>query len=200
MFTGIIEEIGKIIEITNNKDNKCFTIESKLVSELKVDQSFSHDGVCLTVVEVNEKNSTYKVTAIKETLDRTSLANWQVGYEVNLERAMKADGRFDGHFVQGHVDTVGKVDEFYDGNGSWMIFITYPEGLGYTVSKGSITVNGVSLTVVDSFPNAFSVAIIPYTWEHTNLSKLQKDSVVNLEFDIFGKYVQRLQQLEMNRV
>jgi len=200
MFTGIIEGIGKIVEINDDRDNKSFTVKSNIASELKVDQSFSHDGVCLTVVEVNAKNSTYKVTAIKETLDRTSLANWQIGHEVNLERAMKADGRFDGHFVQGHVDTKGIVDEFYDANGSWMIFITYPDGIGITVNKGSITVNGVSLTVVDSFPNVFSVAIIPYTWENTNLSQLKKGSVVNLEFDIFGKYVQRLQQLEMSRI
>lgn len=200
MFTGIIEGIGKIVEINHYRDNKCFTIESNIAGELKVDQSFSHDGVCLTVTEVIAKNSTYKVTAIKETLNRTSLANWQIGYEINLERAMKADGRFDGHFVQGHVDTTGIVDEFYDANGSWMIFIAYPKGSGITVSKGSITVNGVSLTVVDSFPNAFSVAIIPYTWENTNLSKLKEGSIVNLEFDIFGKYVQRLQQLEMSRI
>ncbi len=200
MFTGIIEGIGKIVEIHNDRENKCFTIESHIASELKVDQSFSHDGVCLTVTEVDVKNSTYKVTAIKETLDRTNLANWQIGDEINLERAMKADGRFDGHFVQGHVDTKGLVDEFYDTNGSWMIFITYPDGLGITVSKGSITINGVSLTVVDSFPSAFSVAIIPYTWENTNLSKLKKGSIVNIEFDIFGKYVQRLQQLELSRI
>ncbi len=200
MFTGIIEGIGKIVEIHNDRENKCFTIESHIACELKVDQSFSHDGVCLTVTEVDVKNSTYKVTAIKETLDRTNLANWQIGDEINLERAMKADGRFDGHFVQGHVDAKGLVDEFYDTNGSWMIFITYSDGLGITVSKGSITINGVSLTVVDSFPSAFSVAIIPYTWENTNLSKLKKGSIINIEFDIFGKYVQRLQQLELSRI
>jgi len=200
MFTGIIEEIGKIVEITNEKENKCFKIHSKLSSELKIDQSFSHDGVCLTVTEIDIKNSTYKVTAIQETLNRTNLAKWHVGYEVNLERAMKADGRFDGHFVQGHIDAIGIIDEIHEANGSWMIFIQYQEGLGYTVSKGSIIVNGVSLTVVDSFPNAFSVAIIPFTWRHTNLSKLEKGSIVNLEFDIFGKYVQRLQQMEMNRI
>ena len=179
MFTGIIENQAKVIAIHQNGSNVDFVFESNLTPELKIDQSLSHNGVCLTVTSIAE--NTYTVTAIQETLNRTNLGNLIADQLVNLE-----------HIVQGHVDCVGTIDEIHDLDGSWMIFINHPVEAGLTVTKGSVCLNGVSLTVVDSFPDAFSVAIIPYTWEHTNLSKLAPGDNVNIEFDILGKYMKKL--------
>ena len=189
MFTGIIEQQAKVEEIVKDQSNVHFRLSSLFQNELKVDQSVAHNGVCLTVTKID--NNGYWVTAIDETLQRTNLNHWHVNDLVNVERCMPAHGRFDGHIVQGHVDCVGTVDEIHDLDGSWMIFIAHPQDTGITVNKGSICVNGVSLTVVDSFPDAFSIAIIPYTWEHTNLSKLKTGDAVNLEFDILGKYLKK---------
>ncbi len=190
MFTGIIENQAKVIAIHQNGSNVDFVFESNLTPELKIDQSLSHNGVCLTVTSIAEK--TYTVTAIQETLNRTNLGNLIADQLVNLERCLPANGRLDGHIVQGHVDCVGTIDEIHDLDGSWMIFISHPVEAGLTVTKGSVCLNGVSLTVVDSFPDAFSVAIIPYTWEHTNLSKLAPGDNVNIEFDILGKYMKKM--------
>jgi riboflavin synthase len=189
MFTGIIEQKAKVEEIVKDQSNLHFRLSSPFQNELKVDQSVSHNGVCLTVTKIDGNG--YWVTAIDETLQRTNLKNWNVNDFVNVERCMPANGRFDGHIVQGHVDCVGTIDEIHDLDGSWMIFIAHDADAGITVNKGSICVNGVSLTVVDSFPDAFSVAIIPYTWEHTNLSNLRQGDAVNLEFDILGKYLKK---------
>ena len=191
MFTGIIENVGTILKQEEEGSNIHYTIESDLASELKVDQSVAHDGVCLTVTSVTEKN--YTVTAIQETLDRTSLGSWKTGTIINQERCMKAGGRFDGHIVQGHVDQVGEVIEIENKDGSWKYFIRYDDSKGnITVEKGSICVNGVSLTVVDSNKNSFSVAIIPYTYEHTNFHNFKVGDQVNLEFDVIGKYIQKV--------
>ncbi len=196
MFSGIVESMGEIVKVTREGSNIHFTVQSSLAGKLKVDQSMSHDGVCLTVVKVKKKKEQYVVTAIDETLNKTCLRNWTEGYQVNLERSMKADGRFDGHIVQGHVDqtaTCIKVEEF---DGSWKYHFEYDPTLNnFTVTKGSISVNGVSLTVVDSEPGRFSVAIIPYTYEHTNFHNFQPGTIVNIEFDVLGKYMHRL--LEM---
>lgn len=189
MFTGIIEQQASIVNIVEEQSNVHFQLHADFQNELKVDQSISHNGVCLTVTKIDADG--YWVTAIDETLQRTNLSQWKKGDWVNVERCMPSNGRFDGHIVQGHVDCVGVVDEIHDLDGSWMIFITHPQEAGITVTKGSICVNGISLTVVDSFPDAFSVAIIPYTWEHTNLSKLTVGSQVNVEFDILGKYLKK---------
>lgn len=189
MFTGIIEQQARIEKTVKDQSNVHFQLTSPFQHELKVDQSVAHNGVCLTVTKIED--SGYWVTAIDETLQRTNLSQWKVGDAVNVERCMPANGRFDGHIVQGHVDCVGTVDEIHDLDGSWMIFIAHDMEAGITVNKGSICVNGVSLTVVDSFPDAFSVAIIPYTWEHTNLSALKPGDLVNLEFDILGKYLKK---------
>ncbi len=190
MFTGIIENQAKVISINENASNVDFTFESALAPELKIDQSLSHNGVCLTVTGITE--NTYNVTAIQETLQRTNLGQLVPNQFVNLERCLPANGRLDGHIVQGHVDCVGSINEIHDLNGSWMIFVSHNQEAGITVQKGSICLNGVSLTVIDSFPDAFSVAIIPYTWEHTNLSKLTPGDFVNIEFDIFGKYMKKM--------
>ena len=190
MFTGIIENQATVISITQKGSNVDFVFESALATELKIDQSLSHNGVCLTVTSIAE--NTYTVTAIQETLLRTNLGQLSPNQFVNLERCLPANGRLDGHIVQGHVDCVGSIDEIHDLDGSWMIFISHPVEAGLTVTKGSVCLNGVSLTVVDSFPDAFSVAIIPYTWEHTNLSKLAPGDNVNIEFDILGKYMKKM--------
>lgn len=195
MFTGIVEDTATLVRHETEGTNVHYTFQHPMAQELYVDQSLAHDGICLTIVAVDKSNNEYRVTAIKETLERTHIWTWDKGYKVNLERCMPANGRFDGHIVQGHVDAVGNVDEIHDLDGSHMLFISYPTGSGITVPKGSITINGVSLTVVDSFPDAFSVAIIPHTWNKTNLGKLKQGSKVNLEFDILGKYVQRMQQM-----
>ncbi len=188
MFTGIIEEIAEVIAIEKNKSNVIFTLKANLANLLKVDQSLAHNGCCLTVIEQNEVN--YKVTAIQETLERTNLSNWSIGTRVNLERCMKADGRFDGHIVQGHVDCVATCTEILDLDGSWKYTFRY-NAEHETVEKGSITINGTSLTVVDSLEGAFSVCIIPYTYEHTNFNEFCVGTLVNIEFDVFGKYIQK---------
>ncbi len=191
MFTGIIESTGKIISITRDKSNVHFKIESNISNELKVDQSISHNGVCLTVTSI--EGNIHSVTAIDETLKKSNLGKLNVDDFVNLERCMIANGRFDGHVVQGHVDQIGICTSVKDENGSWLYDFEYDPDLGnITVEKGSICVNGVSLTCFNSKDNGFSVAIIPYTYEHTNFNQLKKGDVVNLEFDIIGKYVKRL--------
>lgn len=191
MFTGIIETLGIIQKIEKEGTNVHFEIASKINHELKIDQSLAHNGVCLTVVEINE--STYRVTAIDETLTKTNLKSWQPGKKVNLERCMAANGRFDGHIVQGHVDQIGTVEQITENDGSWVFDFSFDPSLGnVTVEKGSITINGTSLTCFNSKSGKFSVAIIPYTYEHTNFHELKKGDEVNLEFDIIGKYIQRI--------
>ncbi len=193
MFTGIIEDIGEISQLKEEGDNLHITVRSQLAPELKVDQSVSHNGVCLTVVEVDSEF--YVVTAISETLDKSNLGGLELGSQVNLERAMKLGDRLDGHIVQGHVDQTGRCIKVVENDGSWVYTFEYDSHAGnVTIEKGSITVNGVSLTVVDSKPNEFSVAIIPFTYEHTNFNQLRKGDVVNLEFDVVGKYLKRLSQ------
>src|SRR5690554_1030690 len=188
MFTGIIETQGIVQKIERAGGNIHFWIESNITRELKIDQSVAHDGVCLTVVEI--RDDSFRVTAINETLLKTRLGSWKVGMQVNLERCMPATGRFDGHIVQGHVDTIGKVSAIEEDNGSWRFHINHEIANEFvTVKKGSITINGVSLTVVDSTEDSFSVAIIPYTFEHTGFKNLKEGDTVNLEFDIVGKYV-----------
>ncbi|MGB0185969.1 MAG: riboflavin synthase [Flavobacteriaceae bacterium] len=191
MFTGIIEDLGVVESLKQEDTNLHLTIKSTLASELKIDQSVSHNGVCLTVVDLTP--TSYTVTAIKETLDKTTLNSLKVGAIVNLERGLKLGARLDGHMVQGHVDQVGKCTGVEAQNGSWVYNFEYDPSLGnVTIEKGSITVNGVSLTVVNSKDNGFSVAIIPYTYEHTNFHTFEVGTVVNLEFDVIGKYVARL--------
>ena len=194
MFTGIIEQLGIVTDVQTAGTNQRFTVRAPFTAELQIDQSVAHDGVCLTVVALQPEVGTYHVTAIQETLDRTTLRDWQPGALLNLERCLAANGRFDGHIVQGHVDTTAELREVRDENGSWRLFFTYAPGhQGHlTVEKGSITINGISLTVVDSGATDFSVAIIPYTWEHTNLHRLRPGDRVNLEFDIVGKYVAKI--------
>lgn len=193
MFTGIIETLGIITNIEHKQQNIEFTINTALAKDLKVDQSVAHNGVCLTVVASND--TSYKVTAIHETLMKTNLSKLKINDIVNLERAMKMDARLDGHIVQGHVDQVGICKEIKNENGSWRYTFTYdPEVGNVTIEKGSITVNGVSLTVIDSGQGHFSVAIIPYTYDHTGFHKFKTDTQVNLEFDVIGKYVKRLTQ------
>lgn len=191
MFTGIVETLGKVIDIKENGTNKTYFISSTLLPELKIDQSVAHNGICLTVDGIQDK--TYSVTAIKETIDRTNISDWQIGTEVNLERCLKSDGRLDGHFVQGHVDTTGICESITERNGSWEFIIKYEatEPEYTTVKKGSITVNGTSLTVVKSEKGLFSVEIIPYTYENTIFKNLKIGDKVNLEFDILGKYIIR---------
>ena len=189
MFTGIIEQLGVVKHIKKEKENIEFTIGALFVSELKIDQSVAHNGCCLTVVSLNDNE--YTVTAIKETLEKTNLGTWKVGTKVNLERCMQMNGRLDGHIVQGHVDTKAECIQIEDQQGSWKYTFKYVGG-NVTVEKGSITVNGTSLTVVDSKDNQFSVCIIPYTYDHTNFHQLEIGDTVNLEFDIIGKYVEKL--------
>ena len=191
MFTGIIESLGTIQEIKKDKDNVHITIASSITHELQIDQSVAHNGICLTVVSIND--TLYTVTAIGETIKKTTISYWQTGDNVNLERAMKLGDRLDGHIVQGHVDQIGKCIVAKETNGSWLYTFEYDSTLkNITIEKGSITVNGVSLTVVDSKKNEFSVAIIPYTYEHTNFNTFKMGTIVNLEFDVIGKYVSRL--------
>jgi riboflavin synthase len=194
MFTGIIETLGIVKNIQQDQTNIHFTIESSISNELKIDQSVSHNGVCMTVVVIND--NTHVVTAIDETLQKTSLGNLQVGDVVNLERCTQANGRFDGHIVQGHVDQTAVCIARIDQNGSWLFTFQYDSALNnITVEKGSITVNGISLTIVNSQIDRFSVAIIPYTIEHTNLQHVDVGTTVNLEFDIIGKYVSKIMAL-----
>ncbi|PIR14581.1 MAG: riboflavin synthase [Flavobacteriales bacterium CG11_big_fil_rev_8_21_14_0_20_35_7] len=192
MFTGIIESLGQVSALKKDKDNLNITIKTPLAKQLKVDQSLAHNGVCLTVVElVDEAN--YRVTAIKETLEKSNFKTIAVGDFINLERAMILGARLDGHIVQGHVDQTAWCINVADANGSFVFTFEYDASINnITIEKGSITVNGVSLTVVDSKKNSFSVAIIPYTLQHTNFKSIGKGSVVNLEFDVIGKYVAKL--------
>lgn len=193
MFTGIIETLGTIQEIEKEDSNVHITIAATITNELKIDQSVAHNGVCLTVVAINDNH--YTVTAIDETLQKTNLSTWSIGDKINLERAMKLGDRLDGHLVQGHVDQVGICIEAEETNGSWKYSFEYdPKLNNLTIEKGSITVNGVSLTVVNSKKNQFSVAIIPYTHEHTNFNSFKVGTKVNLEFDVIGKYVARLHE------
>jgi len=190
MFTGIIENIALVKEIKKDGDNLIFTFESDLTSELKIDQSISHNGICLTVVDIID--NTYSVVAIKETVLKSSIKNWKVGDKVNLERAMKIGNRLDGHIVQGHVDQVGVCEKISEESGSWYFTFKYEKSDNITIEKGSIAINGISLTVVDSQTNKFSVAIIPYTYNHTNFKNLNIGDTVNLEFDMVGKYISKL--------
>ncbi len=191
MFTGIIEEIGSVKAISREAGNIHFTIAAKMTKELKVDQSVAHNGCCLTVVAIQE--DCYQVTAIQETLDKTNLNHWEIGTKVNLERCLVMNGRLDGHIVQGHVDTVATCTHYEEQNGSWKYTFQYKDEQ-LTVEKGSITINGTSLTVVDSQEKGFSVCIIPYTFENTNFKNLKTGDIVNLEFDIIGKYVAKWMQ------
>lgn len=200
MFSGIIEEFATVVAIHQDRDNIDFTLTCSFVNELSIDQSVAHNGVCLTVVHI--ENNNYVVTAMKETLDRTNLGLLKVGDKVNVERSMILNGRLDGHIVQGHVDQTATCIKKEDANGSTYFTFEYPENKemalrGYfTVDKGSVTVNGVSLTVCNPTSNTFQVAIIPYTLEHTNFQDIQVGTVVNLEFDILGKYIARLNELK----
>ena len=191
MFTGIIESIGEVQAIEREGTNCRFRLASPISKDLKVDQSVSHNGVCLTVVNANASH--HEVVAVQETLDKSNLGKLSVGDKVNLERCMVANGRFDGHIVQGHVDQTARITNLDDQNGSWLFDFEYDPSFGnIVVEKGSICVNGVSLTCFNAEKNSFRVAIIPYTFEHTNFSQLMVGDVVNLEFDIIGKYVKRL--------
>jgi riboflavin synthase len=193
MFTGIIEEIGSVKAISREAGNIHFTIAAKMTKELKVDQSVAHNGCCLTIVAIHDE--CYQVTAIQETLDKTNLNHWEIGTEVNLERCLVMNGRLDGHIVQGHVDTVATCTHYEEQNGSWKYTFQYKDEQ-LTVEKGSVTINGTSLTVVDSQEKGFSVCIIPYTFENTNFKNLKTGDIVNLEFDIIGKYVAKWMQQE----
>jgi riboflavin synthase len=196
MFTGIIETLGALVEVKKDQENLHLTIESRLTNDLKIDQSIAHNGVCLTVV--SKTNSTYTVTAIQETCLKTNIGSWAVGDAINLERAMLLGARLDGHIVQGHVDQTGICTEIREAEGSWYFSFEYDSNLhNITIEKGSVTVNGVSLTVVNSKANSFSVAIIPYTYQHTNFHTFKVGTKVNLEFDVIGKYVSRLHGLRL---
>ncbi len=191
MFTGIIEEMGEVTNLVSDQGNLHITVKSKLSKELKVDQSLAHNGVCLTVVKLGD--DTHTITAIKETIDKSNIGNLKIGSKVNLERAMQLGARLDGHIVQGHVDQTAVCTEVKELEGSWLYTFRYDDSYNnLTIEKGSITVNGVSLTVVNSKPGSFSVAIIPYTFEHTNFHQIKVNDTINLEFDVIGKYVARL--------
>lgn len=191
MFTGIIETLGKVHEIRKDQNNLHITVDSSITHELKIDQSVSHNGICLTVVAI--KDSLYTVTAIDETILKTNIGDWKTGDVVNLERGMKLGDRLDGHIVQGHVDQTGTCINIEEANGSWNYTFEYDKNQNnITIEKGSITVNGVSLTVVNSKTNEFSVSIIPYTHEHTNFKDFKVGTKINLEFDVVGKYISRL--------
>ena len=196
MFTGIIETLGKVKGLKEDASNVHLTIESDITSELKIDQSVAHNGVCLTVVSIDEDN--YTVTAIEETLSKTNLNSLEIGDSINIERAMKLGDRLDGHIVQGHVDQTAICEYVEEVEGSWVFTFSYDKSLhNITIEKGSITVNGVSLTVVNSKDHSFSVAIIPYTYKHTTFKNLKPGSIVNLEFDVVGKYVKKLVELNL---
>ena len=197
MFTGIVETFGEVIALKREQDNLDLQIRSNFTNELKIDQSVAHNGVCLTVVAISD--DIYTVTAIKETLNKTNLNDLQIGDLVNLERGMKVGDRLDGHIVQGHVDQKATCIAIAETEGSWKFTFKYDSTLNnITIEKGSITVNGVSLTVVDSKRDEFSVAIIPYTYEHTNFKNFKVGSVINLEFDVIGKYVSRLAEFKLS--
>tara|TARA_R110002049_G_scaffold64747_12_gene170520 strand:- start:1526 stop:2107 length:582 start_codon:yes stop_codon:yes gene_type:complete len=190
MFTGIIEQLGEVKSITKSGTNKTFTIKADFTKELKVDQSVAHNGVCLTVESIND--GTYTVTAIEETLIKTALNDWRENSLINLERCMQMNGRLDGHIVQGHVDGIGECIKLDTKNGSWEYTFKTESRLDLIVEKGSICINGVSLTAFDVQENTFKVAIIPFTYEHTNFKQMAVGDTINLEYDIIGKYVQRL--------
>lgn len=190
MFTGIIETIAVISKIEKKQGNLNITLKSSLTATFKIDQSISHNGICLTVVLI--KNNEYVVTAIDETIQKSSIGSWRAGDLINLERAMKIGDRLDGHMIQGHVDQIGKCSKIIQKNGSWVFTIQYAKSNNVTVEKGSIAINGISLTVVNSNESDFSVAIIPYTYEHTNFKNLNTGDSVNLEFDILGKYIAKI--------
>lgn len=193
MFTGIIEDLGVVTKLERDKDNLHITIKSKLTPELKIDQSVSHNGVCLTVIAINLQKNEYTVTAIKETLDKSNISDLTIKASINLERALKLGDRLDGHIVQGHVDQTAICTNIENKNGSWFFTFKYDGSLGnITIEKGSITINGVSLTVINSKKDTFSVAIIPYTYKHTGFGTFEIGTKVNLEFDVIGKYVSRL--------
>ena len=190
MFTGIVEHLAEIVNIKKTNTNLDITLSCKLTSELKIDQSVSHNGICLTVVGIS--GNSYTVTAIEETIKKTTIGDWEVGNIINLERAMKIGDRLDGHMIQGHIDQVGQCVRVEEKNGSWEYIIEYKKSNNITVEKGSIAVNGVSLTVIDSKSTQFKVAIIPYTYENTSFKSLRKGHKVNLEFDILGKYLAKM--------
>jgi riboflavin synthase len=193
MFTGIIETVGKITKVVKNGTNRSFWIESPISAELKVDQSISHNGACLTVEKID--GNTHQVTAIEETLKKTNLGNWRKGNFINLERCMQMNGRIDGHIVQGHVDAVAVCIEKKALEGSWEFRFKFPKQFSYLIiEKGSISLNGISLTVFDVKKRTFSVAIIPYTFEHTNMNAINAGDSVNIEFDMIGKYINRKMQ------
>ncbi|WP_445453572.1 riboflavin synthase [Flavobacterium sp. 25HG05S-40] len=195
MFTGIIETLGIIKDLKRENDNLHITVSSTITNELKIDQSVAHNGVCLTVIAIDD--DTFTVTAIKETILKTNLSDWKIGDLINLERAMKLGDRLDGHIVQGHVDQIGVCKSIKEVNGSWYYAFEYDSSFNnITIEKGSITVNGVSLTVVDSKENEFKVAIIPYTYDNTNFKTFEIGTKINLEFDVVGKYVARLHALK----
>jgi len=196
MFSGIIESLGKVSDIQQKGTNLTFTIESSLTPELKVDQSVAHNGVCLTVEQIGEQH--YKVTAVLETLNKTTLGSWKAGDIVNLERCLSLNSLIDGHLVQGHVDVQGKIESIEDQDGSQLLTLSYPREFAHLlIEKGSITINGISLTAFDlSDNNTFKVTIIPYTWEHTMLHTAKSGDSVNLEFDLIGKYLSRRIELK----
>ncbi|MBN9297821.1 MAG: riboflavin synthase [Filimonas sp.] len=194
MFTGIVESTGTIKDIATKGTNKSFWISSPLSNELKIDQSVSHDGVCLTVEEI--KDGAHKVTAIEETLEKTNIGQWLAGHTVNIERCMIMNGRLDGHIVQGHVDTTAVCIDKKDLDGSWEFIFRFPQQFAHLViEKGSIAVNGTSLTLFNVTGDTFTVAIIPYTYEHTSIGQVEKDTKVNIEFDIIGKYISRMKEV-----
>lgn len=193
MFTGIIENEGIIEEVRENGGNRTFLVRSSLTRELKVDQSLAHNGICLTVEALRE--DVYQVTAVAETLSKTNAGEWRKGNRLNLERAMLVNGRLDGHLVQGHIDTVGSCSKVEENNGSWLFEFRFPENFApLVIEKGSIAVNGISLTAWNVTKTSFSVAVIPFTYEHTNLKDLKIEDTVNLEFDMVGKYISRISQ------
>lgn len=190
MFTGIIENLSEIKEIIPQGDNLSISFSSNLTKELKIDQSIAHNGICLTVVEI--ENDIYNVTAIKETIIKSSIKHWEKGDLVNIERALRLGDRLDGHMVQGHVDQTAVCKNISEENGSWYFDFEYNGSENLTIEKGSITINGVSLTVVNSGQNTFSVAIIPYTYNHTNFKNIKLGDLVNIEFDMIGKYISKI--------
>ena len=199
MFSGIIEEAAQVVKLEKEKDNLHITMKCSFADELKIDQSISHNGVCLTVVRI--ENGTYTTTAIKETLEKTNLGLLKPGDKVNLERSTRLDGRLDGHMVQGHVDQTAVCTNVKEAGGSWYYSFEYEplQGDYITVEKGSVSVNGVSLTVINSKPKSFEVAIIPFTWEVTNFHQIKKGTVVNIEFDILGKYIAKIVKQQMGK-
>jgi len=200
MFTGIVETMGKVVALKKDQGNLHITIETPIASELKIDQSIAHNGVCMTTVNVDNQKNQYTITAIQETLDRSNLGLLEIGTKVNLERCMRIDGRLDGHIVQGHVDQTAVCCKVEEMDGSWKYTFQYDVSKNnITVEKGSISVNGVSLTVVDSKPGLFSVAIIPFTYQVTNFHNFKEGTTINIEFDVFGKYVARLLKLYMDQ-